>query len=470
VPAKYHIHTEPAPPRVRPVGKLGVVDWKEDCASCHNCVKRSCVYRFYGNESDRLRNENGYLDYIYQCKGCLTCIQNCTKNILTRVVNPEFKRLGDDCFNGDMILSTWYQAETGAIPVSGAGYGGKFSGPGFDSMWTDMSEIVRPTRDGIHGREYINTSVDIGRKLPNLEFENGEPVVSPPPLLETPVPVMFDVLPEQFNRGPIVNWVIEAASKIGFLAMVRGKDCGTLSAESITGVVPLLDSPESDSNPAFERARMIAVPDGPEVLQTVSALKTGVPGRIVCVRVPATADVAERVRRLAGEGVEVLNIVFDSRGRELDSPRPRHMRDMIREIHQALTKDSIRDELTVMSSGGVVMAEHVAKAVICGVDLVAIDLPLMVALECRQCGECARDELCPIDVESADPEYAVRRIVNLMGAWHNQLLEMMGAMGIREARRLRGETGRCMFFDDLERNTFGKLFGKRNAGIGAVAG
>ena len=26
-------------------------------------------------------------------------------------------------------------------------------------MWTDMSEIVRPTRDGIHGREYISTSV-----------------------------------------------------------------------------------------------------------------------------------------------------------------------------------------------------------------------------------------------------------------------------------------------------------------------
>jgi glutamate synthase domain-containing protein 2 len=145
------------------------------------------------------------------------------------------------------------------------------------------------------------------------------------------------------------------------------------------------------------------------------------------------------------------------------------MRDVIREVHEALTKDGVRDELTLMSSGGVVMAEHVAKAVLCGVDLVAIDLPLMVALECRQCGECARDELCPIAVEEADSEYAVRRIVNLMGAWHNQLLELMGAMGIREARRLRGETGRCMFFENLERNTFGKLFGKRKVNDGATA-
>ena len=61
-------------------------------------------------------------------------------------------------------LTTWNQADAGKIPVSGAGYRGRFHGPGFDSIWTDMSEIVRPTRDGIHGREYISTSVDIGPK------------------------------------------------------------------------------------------------------------------------------------------------------------------------------------------------------------------------------------------------------------------------------------------------------------------
>ena len=71
----------------------------------------------------------------------------------------------------DIIARLWYQAETGKIPVSGAGYPGPFTGPGFDSMWTDMSEIVRPTRDGIHGREYISTSVDIGRTPKSLVFD-----------------------------------------------------------------------------------------------------------------------------------------------------------------------------------------------------------------------------------------------------------------------------------------------------------
>ena len=37
----------------------------------------------------------------------------------------------------------------------------------------------------------------------------------------------------------------------------------------------------------------------------------------------------------------------------------------------------------------------------------------------------------------------------------------MGAMGMREARRLRGDVGRAMFFENLEEETFGKLFGAR---------
>jgi hypothetical protein len=37
----------------------------------------------------------------------------------------------------------------------------------------------------------------------------------------------------------------------------------------------------------------------------------------------------------------------------------------------------------------------------------------------------------------------------------------MGAMGIREVRRLSGEVGRSMWFEDLERESFAPLFGER---------
>ena len=140
---------------------------------------------------------------------------------------------------------------------------------------------------------------------------------------------------------------------------------------------------------------------------------------------------------------------------------PRHARDVMRDVHGTLVKAGIRDEITLIASGGIALAEHVAKAIICGADLVAIDVPLMLALECRLCGECQRGQPCPIALEKMDAEYGTHRIVNLMAAWHQQLIEVLGAMGIREIRRLRGETGRAMFFEDLERETFGRLFGKR---------
>ena len=84
-----------------------------------------------------------------------------------------------------------------------------------------MSEIVRPTRDGIHGREYISTSVDVGRKLPHLAFRDGRLAVQPPPLVELPLPVIFDLVPEPWQRGAVVRAIAEAAAQLGTLAVLR---------------------------------------------------------------------------------------------------------------------------------------------------------------------------------------------------------------------------------------------------------
>jgi glutamate synthase domain-containing protein 2 len=126
-----------------------------------------------------------------------------------------------------------------------------------------------------------------------------------------------------------------------------------------------------------------------------------------------------------------------------------------------LVKEGLRDQITLISSGGIAQPEHMAKAIICGADLVAINVPLLLALDCRLCGQCAEGEVCPVALEDVEEQYAVQRIQNLIGAWHQQLIEVLGAMGIREVRRLRGETGRAMFFEDLERDSFGRIFGKR---------
>jgi ferredoxin len=466
VPAKYHIHTQSAPPRIRPEGKLGIVDWREDCSRCHNCVKKSCVYGLYRDEADALREEIGYLDYIYQCKGCLTCVQNCTKNILTRVVNPEFKRLGDFYYTPEIILTTWFQAETGSVPVSGCGYGGPFSGAGFDSMWTDMSEIVRPTRDGIHGREYINTGVDIGRKRHHLSFQNMALQTIPLPLVQSPLPLMFSELPKQWRHEPVVSSIVKAAKDLGLFSIMESGERAKFAAQASKTVVPLLEKFDDASRKSAEGAPLVMAPDSDSILDTIAALKKEDAVRIVAVRLAAGTSTASRALWLAQNGVEAINIVYDKHGMETASPSPRHLRDGLRETHRLLVKEGIRDEITIISSGGIALPEHMAKAIICGADLVTIDFPLLVAMECRMCGECERGERCPVNLVNIDEKYAVTRIKNLMGSWHSQLLEILGAMGIREARRLRGEVGRCMFFEDLEAAAFGRIFGKRvNAAI-----
>jgi hypothetical protein len=48
-------------------------------------------------------------------------------------------------------------------------------------------------------------------------------------------------------------------------------------------------------------------------------------------------------------------------------------------------------------------------------------------------------------------------MVNLMAAWRNQLLEVLGAMGLREVARLRGERGRALYFDQLEEEVFQEI-------------
>jgi len=462
VPKKYHIPTRLAPPRFRRVGKFGIVDRREDCSACHNCVKRECIYDCYKDEDARLRKVEGYVDYLYECKSCLSCVQSCTKGLLSRRVNPEYRLLGNDFWTPEIISKTWYQAETGKIPVSGAGYGGPFSGPGFDSMWTDMSEIVRPTRDGIHGREYISTSVDIGRKMPRLHFDgNGGLQDAPPPLLEVPLPVIFDSLYELGVPQSIALAAAGAAKRLGNLSLVPSSDLTESLMPFAEAIVPELDDGTRLDDLWLNRVRMVEIPDGADVAERLKALKRANPSLLVAVRLPLNRGSADRVLELARQGIEVVHLYGDRRGQEREDVHPRHISRVTRDVHLALVGDRIRDEVTLIASGGIAMAEHMAKEIICGADLVGIDMSVPIALECRVCDSCKTGLACPVELETIDLKYATQRLMNLMGAWRSQLLEVLGAMGIRDVRRLRGEVGRCMFFEDLERESFGPIFGRR---------
>jgi ferredoxin len=465
MPEKYHIETRPVPPRRPRIGKYGVVDWREDCAGCHNCVKKACVFDRYRQETQYIRGLHDVDAFFFECMGCFSCVQECTKGLLSLAVNPAYERLGNGYWSPEIIETTWSQAETAKIPVSGAGYRGKFTGPGFDAMWTDMSEIVRPTRDGIHGREYISTAVDIGRKPPFLFFDRDKPTSALAPLVDIPMPLIIDMMPPEYRLPNLIPIFQEVAARTGLLMIIDAQDwnlCGDDRYKYLPHVVFYLSAGVSIlPEEVLQKTRLIEISDD-DVDQRIKELKKIHPEVVVAVRVELDSRGAERAIELAHKrNIEVIHLVADINGNQIGVENPRFIKDMTRQIHNSLVKSGVRDEITLMAGGGIALAEHMAKQMLCGADVVTVTLPLLIALECRLCQHCRTGLSCPAKIEEIDFSYGVGRMTNLIAAWHDQLIEVMGAMGIREARRLRGEAGRALFFGDLEEETFGRLFGSR---------
>jgi ferredoxin len=427
------------------------------------------VYQVF-KETYRHTLTMGEPSYGYECQSCFRCVQECTKGIFSRVINPEYRNLGDDYWRPDILHRLWYQAQTGKIPVSGAGYRGPFTGPGFDSMWTDMSEIVRPTRDGIHGREYINTSIELSRRLTPLPFNSNMTLSdSLPPILEIPVPMIL-AIPENLVDNPsIIKAAAHSSAVLRTLMMIRPKDyTPDLYPYADHLILRIRNATISRDMPLIKKSKMVEIMYEPEVQQQFPKLRAVLPDLVIGVRIPLDFNAARVALMLAKTGVDTLHFQADDHGNEQGAKTPRFLKEMIREIHLTLVGGSCRHNINLIFSGGIAMAEHMAKAIICGADGVGIDLALMAALECRLCLRCRQGLSCPVDLDQEiDPTWASHRIINLIGAWHGQLIEVMGAMGVREVRRLRGEVGRSMWFEDLERDIFSPLFGQRKvSGLG----
>ena len=468
MPKKYHIEIKATAPRFPAVGKFSNVENREDCAgSCAKCVKKKCVYNVFKDSYQHVITMDEP-EFLYLCQSCFRCVQECTKGIFSRVVNPEYVLMGDEYWQPEIINQTWFQAHTGRVPVSGAGYRGKFSGTGFDAMWTDMSEIVRPTRDGIHGREYISTSIELSRKTMRLTFDaQGNLPHDLPEIFEVPLPVLFQ--PPTFGvlSEKELLAMAAAAQKLHTMMLIdAGKYTPAFDVFNGSMVPRLTVADYEEYVDIICKARMVEMADAPGVEHELTRLRGFQPGLLIAVGIALDGNSARRALELTQAGVDVLHFYADDQAREVGTSDPRTLRDMIREIHHTLVDAKLRSTVNLLFSGGIALAEHMAKAIICGADGVVVDIPLIVALECRLCGRCKKGESCPVDIGEIDIAWGRQRIVNLIGAWHDQLLEVMGACGIREIRRLRGEVGRALFLQDLERESFAPIFGQRKTPCG----
>ena len=461
---RYHIQTKQVadivswPGRFRPTPKrlrLAIHILKEFIHYRTNTkviFSRPCIYGVYG------RPVGGMAPRYDVCVGCMRCTTE-HPDWVTVHHNPKFWRLGDSCLTADHADTIHYESQTGRIPVKGAGYRGKFGGDGWDGMWTDMSEIVRPTRDGIHGREFISTVVDIGNKPLFVSFdERGMPDYNNLHIISIPMPILLDVPPASVASKRLFDIITRAAEETETLAIIPVTAVNEFGFQG-DHIVPI--ATKNDQNELLKltcEPRMIELTDWDD--NFYAALQSRFPNSLLCLRLSLDNQFQEKLLQYYHSGVRVFHLVTDYHGHNATGE---FILELIRKAHKTFVDIGIRDEVTLLGSGGIIAAEHVPKAIICGLDAVALDIVLPVALQAEMVGECVDQETCQLRFPKKIPiDWGVQRTKNLLASWRDQMLEILGAMGLREVRRLRGEMGRAMFQKELEYEAFKEVTGYVN--------
>lgn len=118
----------------------------------------------------------------------------------------------------------------------------------------------------------------------------------------------------------------------------------------------------------------------------------------------------------------------------------------IPKVHRFLSDEGVRDEMTLIASGGIRTAYDVAKAIALGADRCAIGTAELVALGCIWCGTCESGRGCVRGMATTDPEFskmvdphwAAQRIINMYEAWRKEWVDILRRLGLRSIRELVG--------------------------------
>lgn len=448
---RYHVEIKEAPAKVEIPPKF-IVKRYNNCVNVQECTQ-ACIYGVHAvDQNGRIAAPLNEL-----CKGCYSCVLKCPKGAISIEINPDFLKLGNTYFTPERIKTIYFEAETGRVPVSGTGYKGPFAGRGFDGVWFDFSEIVRPTRDGIHGREYISTSVDLGRKPSQLRFDQeGNLLSDTPKVLEIPIPMLLDAPANTAKKENLQLAVVKAASRLKTLAFVNPKDSTEKLFPYRANIIPRLTVKKIRKlKDLINLSRIVEIDlqkDDDSVQVYLQEIREINPTVLVSLRFPYEENSGKRALKLTKEGVDIIHLYVDD---AIVEQNPDFIKKAIRHVHLSLVEQNVRDEVTFISSGGIAEASHVPKSIILGADAVAIGLAYQIALGCKVCYGDKHSEGCPLKIEGQDVEWAAQRIVNMISSWKDQLLEVLGGMGLREVRRQRGEVGRAMFHEELEAKIFG---------------
>jgi glutamate synthase domain-containing protein 2/ferredoxin len=438
----------------------------------------------------------------HQCIGpacCETgdnCLSQCPQKALTMKLNPNMDCLGDPRWTGDLILSTWYEAETGHTPPRHLEYRHGASNGGFDRIRFRF-EVPLPSpeappaaekRKGVNGFSFaeIDTGLDLNRRndgrpqvhidIPiyggGMSFgsvsihtilakaraavawnsfsctgEGGYPDRLRPyddHMITQVATGLFGVREETIQRVRIVEFKYAQGAKPGLGGHLLG-DKNTPAVARMRGAVPgnALFSP-------FPFHSVYSVEDHKKHLDWIKEVNSRC---LVSVKVstPTDVDMVAVGSYYAGAHIIHLDGSYGGTGAAPDIAKKNIAMPIefaIPKVHKFLSAEGIREKVTLIASGGIRTAYDVLKAIALGADGVVIGTAEMVALGCVRCACCESGRGCPRGIASTDTElstlmeleWATQRLINLQNAWHEQMVAVLRQLGMNSIRELRGRS------------------------------
>jgi glutamate synthase domain-containing protein 2/ferredoxin len=408
------------------------------------------------------------------------CVANCPTNSLSVGRSETFTSLGDPRWTPEMILATWAQAETGRpLPLDHPGTIGA-SGGGFDKLHFRLPEAVVKFDPA-----EICTAIDLNRRGSGTKIRIPIPIygggmsfgsVSVYTMIarakaakkwstftctgeggypEALVPYkdhvitqiatgLFGVREETIQRARIVEFKYAQGAKPGLGGHLL-HDKNTPDVARMREAVPYtsLFSP-------FPFHSVYSVEDHKKHLDWAHAIN---PSALLSVKVSTPNDV-EMVSvgsYYAGAHIVHLDGGYGGTGAAPEIAKKNIAMPIeyaIPKVHKFLVNEGIRDQITLLASGGLRTAMDVAKAIALGADGAVVGTADLVSLGCVRCGNCESGRGCPRGIATTDPvldkltdpDWGAERISNLYNAWRLQWCELLARFGMSDISELRGRT------------------------------